>query len=87
MQLISVLPLCHNIEVDIMVTSLLSQLQCRIYPSDGISSLITTLVDGLKCLAKDPLQFMENKELGDMANDCTSSISQTVSLESVLAIG
>ena len=65
------------------MTSLLSQLQCRIYHSDSVSSLITTLADGLKCLAKDPLKFMDNNDYGDTAKD-TLSLCSTVTLESIL---
>ena len=68
-----------------MVTSLLSQLQCRVYPSDSVSSLITTLVDGLKCLAKDPMQYMDNSDYNDaIKNSTSSSLCHTVSLESIL---
>lgn len=81
LQLISVLPMCHSIEVDILVTSLLSQLQCGIYHS--ASSMITALADCLKCLAKDPLQFMDSNDYGDADKD-TLSLCCTVSLESIL---
>ena len=67
--------------MDIIVTSLLSQLQCRIYSTDVVSSLIMTLVDGLKCLAKVPLQFMDDDSF---KNDSTTSLNQAVSLESIL---
>ena len=77
------LPLSHYTEVDILVTSLLSQLQCRIYSSASVSSLITTLVHGLKCLAKDPVQFMDNNDYGDTTKD-SSSLCHPVSLESIL---
>ena len=63
------------------MTSLLSQLQCRIYSTDDVSLLIMTLVDGLKCLAKVPLQFMEDDSF---KNDSTTSLNQAVSLESIL---
>ena len=65
-----------------MVTSLLSQLQCRIYSTDNVSSLIMSLVDGMKCLAKDPLQFMDSDSFA-YADD-SSTLSQPVSLESIL---
>ena len=65
------------------MTSLLSQLQCRIYHSDSISSLITTLADSLKCLARDPLQFMDSNDYGDVVKD-TLSLCSTVTLESIL---
>ena len=64
-----------------MVTSLLSQLQCRIYSTDIVSSLIMTLVDGLKCLAKDPLQFMDCDSFCHAENDSITLLSQ---LESIL---
>lgn len=67
-----------------MVTSLLSQLQCKIYSADVVSSLIMTLVDGLKCLAKDPLQFMDCDSFSHAENDSTTLLSQSASLESVL---
>ena len=64
-----------------MVTSLLSQLQCRIYSTDIVSSLIMTLVDGLKCLAKNPLQFMDCDSFSHAENDSITLLSQ---LESIL---
>ena len=64
-----------------MVTSLLSQLQCRIYSTDIVSSLIMTLVDGLKCLTKDPLQFMDCDSFSHAENDSITLLSQ---LESIL---
>lgn len=67
-----------------MMSSLLSQLQCRIYPTDNVSSLITSLVDGLKCLAKDPMQFVDDNYFSNATKDSTTSLSQTVSLESIL---
>lgn len=67
-----------------MVTCLLSQLQCRIYSTNIVSSLIMSLVDGLKCLAKDPVQFMDNDSFGDTESDWIVSLSQEVSLESIL---
>jgi len=82
LQLINELPICHGDEVDVIVTTLLSQLQCRIYTTDNVSSLIATLVDGLKCLAKDPLLYVENKNFDNF----TSSAMQDhmISLESIL---
>ena len=79
--MINVLPVCQSIEVDIIVTSLLTQLQCRIYSIDVVSSLIMALVDGLKCLAKVPLQFMDNDSF---KNDSPTSLNQAASLESIL---
>ena len=82
MQLINELPICHSDEVDVIVTSLLSQLQCRIYTTVNISSLITTLVDGLKCLANDPLLYVENKNFDDFTSNAMQD--HMISLESIL---
>ena len=41
-----------------------------------------SLVDGMKCLAKDPLQFMDSDSFA-YADD-SSTLSQPVSLESIL---
>ena len=81
MQLINVLPICCSEEVDILMTSLLSQLQCRIYTTDRVSSLIAALVDGLKCLAYDPLQYVDDN-LDDLIRDAMQD--HMVSLESIL---
>ena len=76
--------MCQQVEVDIMVTSLLSQLQCRVYSNDAVSLLITTLVDCLKSLAKDPLQFMDTGDFGVAVKDSNGLINQPDSMESIL---
>ena len=41
-----------------------------------------SLVDGIKCLAKDPLQFMDSDSFA--CADDSITLSQPVSLESIL---
>lgn len=41
-------------------------------------------MDGLKCLAKDPMQFVDDNYFSNATKDSTTSLSQTVSLESIL---
>ncbi|XP_065899031.1 nucleolar pre-ribosomal-associated protein 1-like isoform X3 [Dysidea avara] len=78
-RLITELPTSHGYEVDIIVDSLLSHLQCRLYSNHQLSSLVDTLVDCFKLLASNPTSVMDTEDV------VKGDIIQDVSLESILA--
>jgi len=76
------LPTSHGYEVDVIVNSLLSHLQCRLYSTHQLPTLVDTLVDCFKLLANNPTSVMDAE---DVVKDCDDGVTiQRVSLDSIL---